>query len=73
MVEAAKHPTLVIIPTYEEAGNIEIVISRILALNVSALEILIVDDNSPDGTGELVEMEPAKRHARYRLRWKPPR
>jgi hypothetical protein len=28
---------------------------------------------SCDGTGELVEMEPARRHARYRLRWKPPR
>ncbi len=54
MVEAATHPTLVIIPTYEEAGNIETVISRILTLNVPALEILIVDDNSPDGTGELV-------------------
>jgi dolichol-phosphate mannosyltransferase len=45
---------LVVIPTYNEAGNIENVINRIFALNESKLEILIVDDNSPDGTGELV-------------------
>jgi dolichol-phosphate mannosyltransferase len=54
LVEAATHPTLVIIPTYEEAGNIETVLSRILMLNVPALEVLVVDDNSPDGTGDLV-------------------
>jgi len=53
---------LVVIPTYNEAGNIENVINRIFALNDSKIEILIVDDNSPDGTGELVarrrEQEP---------------
>jgi dolichol-phosphate mannosyltransferase len=45
LAETAAHPTLVIIPTYEEAGNIETVIGRILALNVPTLEILVVDDN----------------------------
>jgi dolichol-phosphate mannosyltransferase len=45
---------LVVIPTYNEAGNIETVITRIFTLNISTLEILIVDDNSPDGTGDLV-------------------
>jgi len=54
LVEAIAHPTLVVIPTYEEAGNIETVIRRIFALNVPTLEILIVDDNSPDGTSDLV-------------------
>ncbi|MDZ7290896.1 MAG: polyprenol monophosphomannose synthase [candidate division KSB1 bacterium] len=49
-------------PTYNEAGNIQTVITRILGLNVPGIEILIVDDNSPDGTGDLVarmaEQEP---------------
>ena len=45
---------LVVIPTYNEASNIETVINRIFALNAPTIEILIVDDNSPDGTGEFV-------------------
>ena len=42
---------LVITPTYNEAGNIEQFISSVLTRNVS---LLIVDDNSPDGTGRKV-------------------
>ena len=45
---------LVIIPTYDEAVNIKNIINRILSLP-NQLEILIVDDNSPDGTGNIVE------------------
>jgi dolichol-phosphate mannosyltransferase len=44
----------VVIPTYNEAGNIETVIDRILGLPIPAIEILVVDDNSPDGTGDVV-------------------
>jgi dolichol-phosphate mannosyltransferase len=52
--ENNKHRALVVIPTYNEASNIEAVINRIFGLKVPSIEILIVDDNSPDGTGELV-------------------
>jgi dolichol-phosphate mannosyltransferase len=52
--EMPEHRALVVIPTYNEAGNIETVIRRIFALEVPTIEILIVDDNSPDGTGDLV-------------------
>jgi len=45
---------LVVIPTYNEAANIQTVINRILGLQNEAIEILIVDDNSPDGTGQVV-------------------
>ena len=45
---------LVILPTYNEKENIEKLIWEILAQNLS-LDILVVDDNSPDGTGQLVE------------------
>lgn len=46
--------TLVIVPTYDEAQNIERMIQAIIALSPE-LSILIVDDGSPDGTGALVE------------------
>ncbi|MDD3050396.1 MAG: polyprenol monophosphomannose synthase [Candidatus Cloacimonetes bacterium] len=44
---------LVIIPTYNEAENIELIISAVLEQD-ERLEILIVDDNSPDGTADIV-------------------
>lgn len=43
---------LVIIPTYNEKDNIVPLVTELLS-TVPDLEILIVDDNSPDGTGEL--------------------
>jgi len=45
---------LVIIPTYNERENIEKLIRRILNLKPD-FNILIVDDNSPDGTGDVVQ------------------
>lgn len=46
---------IVVIPTYNEAQNIEQIIDRILFQGIRGLEILVVDDNSPDGTGAIVE------------------
>src|SRR5256885_7932997 len=43
---------LVVIPTYNEAGNVPSLIPQVLAQD-SRLEILVVDDNSPDGTGRI--------------------
>lgn len=45
---------LVIIPTYNEKENIENIISAVFALD-EGFHILIVDDSSPDGTGEIVQ------------------
>jgi len=45
---------LVIIPTYQEKENIESIVSAITALPVR-FDILIIDDNSPDGTADLVK------------------
>lgn len=50
---------LVIIPTYNESENIETLLDRILALPLG-LEVLVVDDGSPDGTGDLVAARAAK-------------
>lgn len=46
--------SLVIIPTYNEKENITIIIPQILAQH-ECLEILVVDDHSPDGTADLVK------------------
>jgi dolichol-phosphate mannosyltransferase len=45
---------LVIIPTYDEVDNVESIVGRLLAAAPDA-HVLVVDDASPDGTGELVE------------------
>lgn len=44
----------IVIPTYNERENIEILLNKILELKED-LEIIIVDDSSPDGTGEVAE------------------
>jgi dolichol-phosphate mannosyltransferase len=58
--------TLVIIPTYNEAENIKIIISRVIGLNIPDLAVLVVDDNSPDNTGDIVEAI-ARQDSRVRL------
>ena len=43
---------LVVIPTYDEAGNLAPLVEQVLGQD-ARLEILVVDDHSPDGTGQL--------------------
>lgn len=51
--------TLVIIPTYNERENLPQILQRLLNLPVS-LNVLVVDDSSPDGTGEIADEWAAK-------------
>jgi dolichol-phosphate mannosyltransferase len=46
---------MVVVPTYNEADNLPILVEKLLALDVPGLEILVVDDNSPDGTGQVAD------------------
>ncbi len=46
--------TLIFMPTYNEAGHVPILINRIREI-LGAVDILIIDDNSTDGTGELID------------------
>jgi dolichol-phosphate mannosyltransferase len=47
-------PVAVIIPTYNERDNLELIVTRVRTA-VPDVDILIVDDNSPDGTGEIAD------------------
>jgi len=55
----------VIVPTYNEAENIAILVARLLALKPS-LDVVVVDDASPDGTGALAD-EIAGRESRLHV------
>lgn len=46
--------TLAIIPTYNEAENIEHIVDRVLAASTD-VDVLVVDDSSPDGTGDIAD------------------
>jgi dolichol-phosphate mannosyltransferase len=45
----------VVIPTYNEAENLPPLIKQLFSLNSPDLSVLVVDDNSPDGTGEIAK------------------
>ena len=47
--------TLVIIPTYNEKENLPLIIGRLLKAEPERVDVLVVDDSSPDGTGELAD------------------
>jgi dolichol-phosphate mannosyltransferase len=48
-----RQDSLVIVPTYNEAGNLERLVPRVLA--TGPFDLLVVDDNSPDGTGQIAD------------------
>jgi dolichol-phosphate mannosyltransferase len=45
---------LVVVPTYNEAMNLPLIVPQILAQD-SRIDVLVVDDNSPDGTGQMAD------------------
>jgi len=47
--------TFIVVPTYNEKDNLPILVESLFKLNIEDLYILIVDDNSPDGTGEIAD------------------
>ncbi len=45
----------VIIPTYNEKENLPLITARLMALPLPGLRLLVIDDNSPDGTGQVAD------------------
>jgi dolichol-phosphate mannosyltransferase len=66
----SKPNIMVVIPTYNEADNLATIAGELLALDLTGLEVLVVDDDSPDGTGDiadsLVERHPDQIHVMHR-------
>ncbi|HLU10852.1 MAG TPA: polyprenol monophosphomannose synthase [Oceanobacillus sp.] len=54
---------MVVIPTYNERENLPLIVAELLKLPVD-LRILVVDDGSPDGTGEIAEELAAQHNGR---------
>ncbi len=50
-----KPKIVVVTPTYNERDNLPVLVERIFSLGIDKLSIIVVDDNSPDGTGQLAE------------------
>lgn len=48
-------PLTVVVPTYNEADNLSTLVEALLALPLGGLRVLVVDDESPDGTGKLAD------------------
>jgi dolichol-phosphate mannosyltransferase len=60
---------LIVVPTYNESGNIQELIERTFE-NLPGVQLLVVDDDSPDGTAELVGKIAANRPALHLIRRK---
>ncbi len=53
--------TVVVVPTYNERENLPVLVGLLDGLGVRNLHVLVVDDNSPDGTGEVADKLAAER------------
>ena len=62
-----KSDSLVIIPTYNEKENIRNIINAVLNVTEHQFDVLIVDDNSPDGTGTIVDAMIAEQPERIHI------
>ena len=69
-IESVMKKNLVIVPTFNEAENIEELIPTVMGLD-RPFDMLVVDDNSPDGTAGLVEALQPKFQGRLHLLKRP--
>ncbi|WP_051813145.1 polyprenol monophosphomannose synthase [Streptomyces sp. NRRL S-340] len=53
--EGGGHAVTVVMPTYNEAGNLARTAEAVLGLPLGGLRLLVVDDDSPDGTGRIAD------------------
>src|SRR5215469_9235433 len=45
----------VVLPTYNEAANLPVIVEELICLPLTGLRIMVADDNSPDGTGDVAK------------------
>ncbi len=56
----------VVLPTYNEAANLPVIVASLFNLPLTGLRVLVADDNSPDSTGDIAE-ELAARYGKDRM------
>ncbi|MEW5869681.1 MAG: polyprenol monophosphomannose synthase [Chloroflexota bacterium] len=61
----------VVVPTYNEAENLPKLVSALFVLPLDELSLLIVDDNSPDGSGQIAEELAAQHEGRIAVLHRP--
>lgn len=53
---SGSHPkVMVVLPTYDEKDNLQPMVQALFALEIPNFHMLVVDDNSPDGTGDIAD------------------
>jgi dolichol-phosphate mannosyltransferase len=55
LIETDRARVVIVVPTYNEAENLPVLVERLFALKIPGLHLLIIDDGSPDGTGEVAK------------------
>ena len=66
MADTMQSDSVVLIPTYNEKENISAIIAAVLALE-HPFDILVIDDNSPDGTAAIVKQLIAEHPGRINI------
>ncbi|QBI54630.1 polyprenol monophosphomannose synthase [Streptomonospora litoralis] len=64
----ARSKVSVVVPTFNEAENLPVLAERLLGLELPGLRLVVVDDNSPDGTGKVAEEIAAEHNSSERER-----
>jgi dolichol-phosphate mannosyltransferase len=54
-VAEAGSKVVVVVPTYNERDSLPVLVEQLMALGLPGLHVLVVDDSSPDGTGDVAE------------------
>jgi dolichol-phosphate mannosyltransferase len=57
---------VIVLPSYQEAANLPVIVTALFELPLPGLRVLVVDDNSPDGTGRIAD-ELAEQYGHHRL------
>jgi dolichol-phosphate mannosyltransferase len=61
----------VVLPTYNEAENLPVIVAALFGLPLTGLRILVADDNSPDGTGRVADELAARYGDRLQVQHRP--
>jgi dolichol-phosphate mannosyltransferase len=59
--------TIIVIPTYNEADNLPMMTAALFELGIDSLGILVIDDDSPDGTGQIADQLEAQHPGRFHV------